>query len=299
MKKIIFIFLFNSLIYGCTNSGIIYDSRTKLQNNQINTIDNNYKPSPFPSGFKFPNKESSVFNGFDGYVIDRTEEVKKEGFIGSYFEILNNVKTKILTALDSDAKLIYSSGTTDELGKTIEKSEYPGLESMFQSNPNLSPTYRWEFIYVSEVKKEVYNIIINYKETIIRKQSWRINSFDKEIKVDSIKAVELVKNAIKDKNFVPPNLPDYPKNTFISSVYNLPKVYVTNIFVEKYKGELVWNINFNFGGDSEFWNSFPKQPNEYTEGKFEDPVGRVNVINGEVVYLSRPTYIWSSGKYNF
>lgn len=65
---------------------------------------------------------------------------------------------------------------------------------------------------------------------------------------------------------------------------------------EKYNGKIVWNISFNYSTDPEFNTLFPDPPREYSSSSLEFGSGRVDANTGDIVYLIRPSYIWSKNE---
>lgn len=241
---------------------------------------------------------------FEQYVVTDYQEAKKEGFSGTYLAALDKVVKPLVSTLASDSKLVNTSGSTDENGmnKSINNQ---------QQVPEYSP-YQWQFTYTSTSKKEVYNIYISEKETLVLKQTWGIlNMNTQNIKIDSNTAINTIKEAVKNKDF---QLPD---NQFIyygsdaEPVYELPAKTVWYFYLEMDKGDLVWNINFSVpydlpvptpvdkplptvevtsapvaGGDSNTGVSTPVTPS--TAIYYSGGYARINAATGKIITFNRP-----------
>jgi len=180
---------------------------------------------------------------FQEYVVIDFEEAKKEGYKGTYLSTLNDIIKPIIKGLAPDARLVNSNGNTDEKGvnltQTTQDKNYP--EGYFG-------TYQWYFNFVSSDQKEVYNINVSEKETLVIRQKWGLKDLNiSKIEIDSSKAIEIALNSIKDQSAKPSydQIEDSTQQHTSKILYAPPTdlPYSWNFYLEQDKEGLVWNIN--------------------------------------------------------
>lgn len=234
---------------------------------------------------------------FEEYTVIDFEEAKTSGFSGTYLDTLNKIVKPVITGLGGDARMTNSNGSSDQNG--VNKSDEQPTQS---SNPDVAvmpyyPQYQWQFTYVSSSKKEVYSIFVSSKETLVLKQKWGIKDLSPDdIKIDSNKAIQLITDAIKNKDFKSPdNQPVYAQPNS-ETLYEIPANSSWYLYLEKEKGNLIWNVNMNIRYDSPIMRPMvkdggtnevavaPQAPEYWYSGGY----ARINAATGEILTLSRP-----------
>jgi hypothetical protein len=178
---------------------------------------------------------------FEEYVVTDFEEAKTAGFSGTYLNALTTVVKPVINKLGTDIRMVNSYGSSDDSGVNKSNTTEPA------NNPGYYNPYQWQFTFVSSSKKEVYNIFISSTETLVLRQKWGIKDLDpNEIKIDSSDAIAKIKTAIANKKFTAPDDQQQYYSPEAEILYELPKDASWYLYLEKDKGKLVWNINFNY-----------------------------------------------------
>lgn len=254
---------------------------------------------------------------FEEYTVIDFEEARTAGFSGTYLDTLNKIVKPVIVGLGNDARMTNSNGSSDANG--VNKSEQNSTAPEISINPSYYQQYQWQFTYVSSSKKEVYSIFVSTKETLVLKQKWGIKDLSPDdIKIDSSKAIQIMTDSIKDKNFKSPdNQPVYTdQNSEI--LYEIPKNTSWYLYLEKEKGKLIWNINMNVNvynypvpmplaetKDTSVSSGggavavAPPMPEYWYSGGY----ARIDAASGEILSLSRPmryknNYIYPSPAYS-
>ncbi|MFN4152838.1 MAG: hypothetical protein ACK4IX_17980, partial [Candidatus Sericytochromatia bacterium] len=89
-------------------------------------------------------------SGFQEYVMISNEEASSDGFVGTYLETYKKIVKPLLLELDPNANLRWTNGGSGNDGKNLPSSEMN--------------SYQWQFSYVSNDKKEVYDLYISDKK---------------------------------------------------------------------------------------------------------------------------------------
>ncbi len=183
---------------------------------------------------------------FEEYVVIDFEEAKTAGFTGTYLQALTKIVKPIIKSLGSDARMVNSNGSSDDNGLNKSQQAEPAQNAQ---KPMYYPgyqQYQWQFTFVSSSKKEVYNIYISSSETLVLKQVWGLRDLTPDnIKIDSSEAIKAVINAIKDKSFTAPDNQPVYMSPEAEVLYDIPPNTSWYLYLEKEKGNLVWNINMN------------------------------------------------------
>jgi hypothetical protein len=236
---------------------------------------------------------------FEEYVVTDFEEAKTDGFTGTYLQALTKIVKPIVKSLGSDARMITSNGSTDDNGQNKSQEQpvqndqkpmyYPGYQQ-----------YQWQFSFVSSSKKEVYNIYISSGETLVLKQTWGLRDLTPdEIKIDSSDAIKAVITAIKDKNFTSPDNQNIYMSPEAEVLYDIPPNTSWYLYLDKEKGNLVWNINMNINTNVVYYG-VPESGVSASGG------GTASAADGSVTNTTKPTSepvpikapdFWYSGGY--
>lgn len=242
---------------------------------------------------------------FEEYTVIDFEEAKTTGFSGTYLDTLNKIVKPVVKGLGTDARMTNSNGSSDSNGinKSEEQPQNTTGGAEIAIYPNYYQQYQWQFTYVSSSKKEVYSIFVSTKETLVLKQKWGVKDLSPdEIKIDSSKAIQIITDAIKNKNFTSPdNQPIYAQPNS-ETLYEIPNNTSWYLYLEKEKGKLIWNINMNIRydypmavpsvrSDSSVSNTatstapmIPQQPEFWYSGGY----ARIDAASGEIMTLTRP-----------
>lgn len=224
------------------------------------------------------------------------EIIKKEGATGSYIEVLNKIALPIAVNYSDDIKLFSVLGGVDKSGVTINRKLPPSVPDMY----NPPPYYEWKYYFVSRKKNETYFIRVNYLETIISIEKWQDTGFISsdfdinEVKIDSTNLVEIFEMSIKDKSFKSDkiNRPISPLST-VTEAYSLPSERDYSLELKQNEKELSWYIYSSDRPDSEFINQFYFPKVSGSSGSYESGTAKIDARTGEVLKLTRPTYIYS------
>lgn len=230
---------------------------------------------------------------FEEYTVIDFEEAKTAGFSGTYLDTLNKIVKPVIVGLGGDARMTNSNGSSDGSGVNMSNEPTPTQSA----TPEMAyyPQYQWQFTYVSSSKKEVYSIFVSTKETLVLKQKWGIKDLSPDdIKIDSNKAIQIVTDSIKNKDFKSPdNQPVYSQPNS-ETLYEIPANSSWYLYLEKEKGNLIWNVNMNIRYDNPIVRPMvngntavaiaPQAPEYWYSGGY----ARINASTGEILSLSRP-----------
>lgn len=181
---------------------------------------------------------------FEEYTVVDFEESKLKGFTGTYLKTMSQIVRPLVLKLASDARMVNSSGSTDQEGKTIENPNTNSNSNGVEIYPVYNQ-YQWSFTFVSVSKKEVYSINVASNETLVLKQKWGLRNLDiSKIKIDSSDAIKILSDAIKSKTSVENEQKPYTEPNG-EVLYEIPKNATWYFYLEQEKGSLVWNVNMN------------------------------------------------------
>lgn len=94
--------------------------------------------------------------------------------------------------------------------------------------------------------------------------------------IDSTKAIEILKKAVRDKNIPDPQPSAAPNNSISEeAIYDIPESAVINTELQTGNGISEWNINFSYNNSQEAKTS-------YSSG-----YARINARTGEIIYFHR------------
>ena len=227
-------------------------------------------PSDYSFGFRTTPTGSSGFSsswgyyggGFDEYILSEVTEASTSGFVGNFSDVKNNI-TPYVKGWSNDARLVNFSGNVDGTGNN--PAQEPAKEDLQNKYDYYyyaygNSAFGWMFEYTSSAQKEKLIIYVTAKETLYIKQKWTLKDMAvDEIVVNSNKAVQLIKDAVKDKNFTPkpqPGASIAPVTPWWGAeskeeyeiIYDLPSDTYWDLYLYKevssQYNRVVWNINF-------------------------------------------------------
>lgn len=224
-------------------------------------------------------------SGFQEYVMISNEEASSDGFVGTYLETYKKIVKPLLSELDTNANLKWSNGGAGNDGKNPVSNEMN--------------SYQWQFSYVSNDKKEVYDFYISDKKTLVLKQKWAIKNLNPDdVKIDSSKAISILKEKIADKNY---KSPDPNNQNYIEpnseAIYTLPEKTGFSFYLAQEESNLVWNINMSVNTQPYYYSDVPMREvmsNSYVPEKRVENIwysggsARINAKTGEVLSFYRP-----------
>ncbi|MFN8578978.1 MAG: hypothetical protein U0354_19290 [Candidatus Sericytochromatia bacterium] len=211
-------------------------------------------------------------NPFEEYIMIDYQEAKTKGSNGSFLESYNSIVKPIIKEWTNDYKSTYIYGNINDNNQNNDV------------NINGFP-YTWQYTYVSPSKKEVYSILISSKETLVLRQKWVLKNFiDTNIKIDSVRAIKIFSDKVKDKNYNS----EYDNNNLSPNskpMFEIPDNTYWTFYLSQEKDYLVWNINTNY-----IYPTIPPIQNgqSYTNTWYSGGFARINAETGEIISMSRP-----------
>jgi len=246
-------------------------------------------------------------SGFDDYILSDISEASMEGFVGNFNDTKNKI-TPYVKDWASDARLIDFNANVDNTGNNISANlTQNDLQNKYDYYFYPDYSFGWMFQYISSDKKEKLIIYVSAKEILYIKQKWTLKDLSTdEILINSNKAIQIVKDAIKNKTFVPvppegetvtPITPWWDNSEYKDQyeiIYDIPDDSLWNLYLykevtDKYK-RIVWNIDVRI--------SFTRPPEK------QDTINGANMIipapyinsgyakvdakTGDILELTRP-----------